>query len=145
VISFIGAAGGAAFSLNASTASVSLVAGANITLSSNASTITIAGPTVPAATNFSLNATSSSASISAGAGIGIGQAASTITISASNQTSSLSYVAAFGTAAATSTGTIVLVAGANITLNTGASSITIIGPAAAGATNFSLNLSLIHI
>lgn len=39
-------------------------------------------------------------------------------------------VSAFGTGAATSTGTIVLAAGNNITLNTGASSITIVGPAA---------------
>ncbi len=106
-----------------------------VSIGAGAQSITISSPI---ATNFVLNGTSSSVSISAGANIGIGQAASTITVSASNQTSSLSYVAAIGTGAATSTGTIVLAAGANITLNTGVNSITIIGPSPGGAANISL-------
>jgi trimeric autotransporter adhesin len=112
----------------ASSTAFGLVAGSNITLSqlSNSPNITISA-NVPASASVvsSLNGFTGAVSISAGAGIGIGQAANTITISASNQTSSLSYVAAFGTGAATSTGTIILAAGANIGLATAANTISI--------------------
>src|SRR6476620_3184409 len=57
-----GTGGGAAFTLNGTSDSVSLVAGANFTINSGASSLTLVGPTVPTATNFSLNASSSSVS-----------------------------------------------------------------------------------
>lgn len=124
------------FSLNGSSNSVSLVAGNNITLQSNASTITIVGGAGGGGAAFTLNASTGSLSLVAGANVGFASNASTITISASN---SANVVSAMGTAGAMSTGSITFVAGNNITLNTGASSITIVGPTVPTATNFSLN------
>ncbi len=168
-----GGGGGNDFTLNGSTGSVSLVAGNNITLQSNASTITIVGG-AGGGTNFTLNGSTGSVSLVAGQGIGLASNLSTITISNSSPFTTISarlvgntlgaastsfsfsqilsisgdgivsiggsgqqltisattnsVVSAIGTAGALSTGSIVLVAGNNITLNTGASSITIVGP-----------------
>lgn len=118
------------FSLNGSSLSVSLLAGANITLNSGLRSITIVGPTVPAATNFSLNGTSSSVSLVAGANITINSGASSMTIVGPTVPAATQFTLN-GT-----TESVSLVAGANITLTSGASSITIVGPA---ATHFSLN------
>ncbi len=132
-----GGGGGNNFTLNGSTNSVSLVAGAGISFASNLSTITIsnksaftfltgsmsgntlgaASTTIEIRNSFAL---SGAGIVSVGAEGGNG----TITVSATTA----NVVSAIGTAGALSTGSIVLVAGNNITINTGASSITIVGP-----------------
>lgn len=136
---------GGGTSIAASVISVALVGGNNISLASASAagslTLTVHGSSNATNNVSSLNGSSGALSVSAGAGIGIGQANSTLTISASNQTSSLSYVAALGTGAATSTGTIVLVAGNNVTLNTGVSSITIVGATPVNFSTISLSAS----
>lgn len=77
-----GGGSGAAFTLNASTGSVSLVAGTNISLSSNLSTITIIGGGGSGAA-FTLNGSTGSVSLVTvtGGGISLAQNLSTITIS----------------------------------------------------------------
>lgn len=130
-IAWTGGGGGGGFTLNGTAGSVSIAAGANITIGNGGSTITIQGPTVPAATNFSLNGSSSSVSLVAGVGIGISSNLSTMTVSVSTNATNFSLNG--------SSSSVSLVAGANITLNSGASSITIVGPTVPAVTNFSLN------
>ncbi len=134
---------GGGTSVTGNALSIALVGGNNISLASasGAGSLTLTfNASSNALNNVSLlNGSSGAISVSAGAGIGIGQANSTITVSASNQTSSLSYVAALGTAAALSSGSITLVAGNNITLQTGANVITISAAATAGAATQSLS------
>ena len=93
-----------------------------VSLGASGNTITISASTaaLPSVVT-SLNGSAGSLSISAGAGIGIGQANSTITISASNQTSSLSYVQSLNG----SSGQLSISAGANIGTGQAGSTITI--------------------
>ena len=79
--------GGGDFTLNNSTGSVSLVAGANITLSALNSTLTIIGAVGGAGSAFTLNGTTNSVSLSAGNNISLAIGASSISISAIPQTS----------------------------------------------------------
>lgn len=135
-----GGGSGAAFTLNGSTGSASLVAGTGISLASNLSTITISvinpykgisatltgGLVDPASTLLLLQ---SAATVSGAGIVSVGASVGSLTISASTP----SVVSAIGTNGALSTGSIQLVAGNNISLSTGASSITIHGAAGGAA------------
>ena len=115
--------------------SIELVAGANITLNTGASAITIdaAGSGTVTVANFSLNGSSSSVSLLAGANITINSGASSLTLIGPSVPAATNF-SLNGTSSSVS-----LVAGANITINSGASSLTLVGPSVPAATNFSLN------
>ena len=137
VVSALGISGGNTLGVTGSSrGTLYLQGGSNITLSGNGSTITIIGPptpaTIPPVTNFSLNGTSSSVSLVAGAGLGLTTGASSITISVSSTTANV--VSAFGVSggntvgvSGSSTGSIYLAGGSNITLSVSGSSISIHG------------------
>lgn len=134
-INITGAAGGGGqtFSLNGSTGSVSLVAGANITLNSGASSITIIGPSPSAGgvqtisgVGTSISGTAISLDLEAGPFISLqtatGLGSMSFTVSGSNQSvlysiSSIAGGTTSGTAATASSTAFQLVAGANILLS----------------------------
>jgi autotransporter family porin len=128
--------------INGSSGSIVLTAGNNITLSQNASTITVsaANQTVQTQGSVLINGSSGSIVFTAGNNITLSQSASTITISASNQSVQTqncvdislagNSTSAGGGFALISSGTAIFAGGNNITLSQNGQGVTISGGAA---------------
>jgi hypothetical protein len=125
--------------LNGSFGNVSLV-GSNITLSQNASTITLIGATQSVQTQGSVefNGSTGQIVITAGSNITLSQNASTITVNAASQSVQTQGMVSLNG----STGELSLVAGNNVTLSQNASTITVSAASQSVQTQNNVDLSL---
>jgi hypothetical protein len=126
--------------INGSSGSIVLTAGNNITLSQNASTITISAQSQSIQTQnaVSINGSQGSIVLTAGNNVTLSQNASTITISAQNQTVQTQNLVSING----STGSIVFTAGNNITLSQNASTLTISAASQSVQTQNLIDISL---